>query len=123
MIRIQASMTDAEILDVLGSRLAALREQSGLTLEKAAREAGLHPSTVWRAEAGRGPNLLTVVRLLRVYGRLGELSLMVPDAPPSPLRALESSERYGNRSGTGARTRSGPRSGSSSGSSSGEAEG
>ncbi len=89
MARVDPSMTDPEILAHLGERLAMLREREGLTLEDASTAAGLHSATVWRAEQGRNPTLLTVVRLLRVYGRLEDLSVLVPEAPPSPIRSLE----------------------------------
>ncbi len=89
MSRVDVSMTDPQVVAYLGKRLAMLRDREGLTLEKAAAASGLNSATVWRAENGGNPTLLTVVRLLRVYGRLEDLSLLVPQAPPSPLRALE----------------------------------
>jgi transcriptional regulator with XRE-family HTH domain len=61
---------DAEILALLGRRLARLRKGSGLNQAEVAARAGLDRSTVSRAEQGDNPTLLTVVRLLRVYGRL-----------------------------------------------------
>lgn len=95
MARLSASMTDPEILAWLGNRLSMLRDLEGLSLEQAGDAAGLSPVTVWRAEKGKNPNLLTVVRLLRIYGRLEDLSLLVPEAPPSPLRYLEESRPAG----------------------------
>lgn len=91
MARVDPSLTDPEILAYLGERLAMLRDREGLTLDDAAKAAGLHSATVWRAEQGRNPTLLTVVRLLRVYGRLEDLSVLVPEVPPSPLRSMERS--------------------------------
>ncbi|TVP57699.1 MAG: XRE family transcriptional regulator [Gemmatimonadales bacterium] len=98
MSRVHPAMTDTEILGFLGARLAGLREAEGLTIEEAGEAAGLGAKTVWRAEKGQNPTLLTVVRLLRVYGRLEDLSILVPEAPPSPLQALRGRSSSGETS-------------------------
>jgi len=61
--------SDPEILADVGRRLAGLRSAAGLNQAEVAERAGLDRSTVSRAERGDNPTLLTVVRLLRVYGR------------------------------------------------------
>ncbi|MEX0893603.1 MAG: helix-turn-helix transcriptional regulator [Gemmatimonadota bacterium] len=87
--------TDAEILAELGERLARLRTGHGLTQEEAARQAGVARTTVSRAERGENPNLLTVVRLLRVYGRLGALDSFIPEPEVSPMALIRSSRGTG----------------------------
>ncbi|MEX2471643.1 MAG: helix-turn-helix transcriptional regulator [Gemmatimonadota bacterium] len=76
---------DPEVLEVVGRRLRALRKARGLTLEETARATGLHPTTVSRAEHGDNPTLLTVVRLLRAYGRLAAIDGFIPEAGVSPM--------------------------------------
>lgn len=89
--------TDGEILQDLGSRLAALREARGLTQMEAAERAGIGRSTLHRAEHGRNPTLHTVVRLLRVYGRLEALEGFIPEPPVSPMERLR--QRRGKADG------------------------
>lgn len=81
---------DPEILEELGARLARLRKASGLTQAEAAERAGVNRTTVSRAEQGDNPNLLTVVRLLRVYGRLVALESFIPKPDISPMELVRS---------------------------------
>jgi transcriptional regulator with XRE-family HTH domain len=84
---------DPEILDLIGGRLRGLRKASGLTIAEAAERAGLARKTVSRAEKGDNPTLLTLVRLLRVYGRLSALEQFIPEPEVSPMALLRSRER------------------------------
>jgi transcriptional regulator with XRE-family HTH domain len=94
-IRIE-ERTDAEIMAELGERLARLRAGHGLTQEEAARRAGVARTTVSRAERGDNPNLLTVVRMLRVYGRLGALDSFIPEPEVSPMALIRSARGTGH---------------------------
>lgn len=85
--------TDPEILEQLGARLAALRDTTGLNQGEVAERAGLNRTTVSRAERGENPTLLTVVRLLRVYGRLGALESFIPEPDVSPMELIRSRGR------------------------------
>lgn len=87
-----ASHPDPEILRELGGRLARLRKAQGLRQADAAERAGLDRTTVSRAERGDNPNLLTVVRLLRVYGRLDALESFIPEPEVSPLALIRSAK-------------------------------
>lgn len=91
------SSTDREILETLGERLRALRKARGLTQQAAAERAGLARSTVSEAERGENPTLQTVIRLLRVYGRLAALESFIPAPEVSPMERLR--RRRGARSG------------------------
>ena len=73
----------------LGRRLAALREAQRLTMLEAAKRAALSRQTLYRAERGQNPTLLTIVRLLRVYGRLAALESFIPEPEISPMAVLE----------------------------------
>ena len=87
--------SDAEIMSELGRRLAKLRRSAGLTQAEAAERAALDRSTVSRAEQGDNPNLLTVVRLLRVYGRLGALDSFIPEPGVSPMALVREARKRG----------------------------
>lgn len=84
---------DPEVMEELGRRLAAVRASRGLTQSEAADRAGLGRATVSRAERGDNPNLLTVVRLLRVYGRLDALEAFLPEPDVSPLALIRGARR------------------------------
>ncbi len=83
------STTDREVMQELGRRLAALRESQRLTMLEAAERAALARQTLYRAERGQNPTLLTIVRLLRVYGRLAALESFIPEPEISPMAVLE----------------------------------
>lgn len=57
--------------------------------------AELDRTTVSRAERGDNPTLLTIVRLLRVYGRLGALESFLPELEVSPMARLEARQAGG----------------------------
>ncbi|MEO6709151.1 MAG: helix-turn-helix domain-containing protein [Planctomycetota bacterium] len=88
--------TDGEVMRMLGERLRGLRESQGLTMSLAADEAGLARRTVYRAEQGQNPTLETVVRLLRLYGRINALAEFAPEPEASPMALIR-------RAGTRAR--------------------
>ena len=80
--------TDREIMVELGGRLRALRKARGLTLIEAAERATLSRRTVARTEKGDNPRLETLLRLLRVYGRLEALDAFIPEPTVSPMAIL-----------------------------------
>ena len=77
--------SDPEVMAILGRRFARVRKARGLTQAEAAERAGVDRTTVSRAERGDNPNLLTLVRLLRVYGRLDALDAFLPEPGVSPM--------------------------------------
>jgi transcriptional regulator with XRE-family HTH domain len=87
-----AERPDPEISRELGRRLARVRKSAGLTQGDAAERAGLDRTTISRAERGDNPNLLTVVRLLRVYGRLDALESFIPEPDVSPMALVRSAK-------------------------------
>ena len=85
--------TDKEIVAELGARLRALRIGRGLTVAEVATRAGLHPNTILLAETGGNPRLETIVRILRVLGRLDALQAFIPPVTISPLDAVKRGAR------------------------------
>jgi putative transcriptional regulator len=89
MLKSIATATDPEIMEDLGRHLPQLRKARGLTLEGVAERTG----TVGRAERGDNPTLLTLIRILRAYGRLGALDSFLPEAEVSPMALIEREKR------------------------------
>lgn len=86
-----SDQTDAEVLRDVGRRLRALRGE--LRQAEAAQRAGLTRQTVSRAERGDNPTLLTIVRLLRAYGRMSALEAFIPNPQVSPMALLRARNR------------------------------
>jgi len=84
-----AQLTDLEILAEIGRRLKAHRLQQNIPIEVLANRAGLSKTTVVRAEAGKNPTLLTLLRILRHLGKLGALENFVPEPRVSPMQLLK----------------------------------
>jgi transcriptional regulator with XRE-family HTH domain len=77
--------TDPEVLREIGRRLARLRKARDITQAEVAELAGIDRTTVSRAEQGDNPTLLTLLRLLRVYGRVSTLDAFIPEPEVSPM--------------------------------------
>ena len=88
-----SARSNDEILAELGSRLRSHRLRQNLLVEEVARQAGLSRNTVGNAEAGRDPRLSTVVRILRVLGRLDALDAFLPEPAVSPMQLLKTRGR------------------------------
>ncbi len=91
MTDISYTQPDSDILRDIGLRLRALR--GSMNQAEAARLAGLTRSTVSRAEHGDNPTLLTIIRLLRTYGRLNSLETFIPEPVESPMALLRARNR------------------------------
>jgi transcriptional regulator with XRE-family HTH domain len=60
-----------------------------LPAEVVAERADLSTTTVLNAESGRNPTMGTLVRILRVLGRLEALDSFLPEPMLSPMALLE----------------------------------
>ncbi len=97
MPKIFRNQTTGELLIEVGIRLRAYRLQQNLTVAEVAERAGVNRNTVLNAEAGRNPRLETVLRLLRVYGRVESLDAFLPPPTLSPLQLVKSKGRLRQR--------------------------
>ena len=97
MPKIFRNQTTGELLIEVGIRLRAYRLQQNLTVAEVAERAGVNRNTVLNAEAGRNPRLETVLRLLRVYGRVESLDAFLPQPTLSPLQLVKSKGRLRQR--------------------------
>lgn len=82
---------------MLGARLRAYRLRQNRSVADVAREAGVNRNTVLNAEAGRNPRLDTIVKLLRVYGRLDAVDAFLPEPEVSPLELARRGGRVRQR--------------------------
>ena len=89
--------TDREIMSEIGTRLRALRKAQGMTIAEVAELTQMNKSTVSRAEAGENPTLLTVLRLLRAFGRVEALDGFIPEPELSPMQLLTERRRGQSR--------------------------
>lgn len=89
MSTILGTHTDKEAVAELGVRLRALRLNQNLTVDSVATKAGLNRNTILNAESGKNPRLGTLVRLLRVYGRIEALNAFIAPVSVSPLHVVK----------------------------------
>lgn len=108
MSTITSDTFDSEIIEEIGRRLRAHRLQLNLPQEEMARLAQLSPTTVKNAEAGRDPRLATLVRMLRVLGRLEALDAFLPAPTVSPLALLKTAGRQRERARSSSKRPPGP---------------
>jgi transcriptional regulator with XRE-family HTH domain len=83
------TLSDATVLQELGTRLAQYRLNQNLTQQALAREAGISLRTLNRIECGEPSQTANVLRVLRVLGLLDNLEALVPEAPVSPMQQLK----------------------------------
>ena len=88
---------DKEIMREVGQRLSAYRLQMNLTQDEVAAQAGLNQKTISHAEAGKDPQLSTIVRILRALGRLDVLDSFLPKPGISPLMRVKLAGRERRR--------------------------
>ena len=88
-MRISSELTDATIAQVLGERIARHRIEAGLTQAELAERAGIGKRTLERVEAGRGAELVTLIRILRSLHAMESFERLLPELPASPIEQLK----------------------------------
>lgn len=88
-MRITSELTDAVIAQVLGARIERYRIEARLTQAELAEQAGIGKRTLERIEAGRGAELVTLIRVLRALNALDGFERLLPELPASPIEQLE----------------------------------
>ena len=88
-MRISTGLTDTAVAHALGERIGRLRIEAGLTQAELAERAGIGKRTLERVEAGRGGELVTLIRVLRALNALEGFKRLLPELPPSPIEQLE----------------------------------
>jgi transcriptional regulator with XRE-family HTH domain len=87
-MRVEAELADTAIAQILGERIERHRIEAGLTQAELAERAGIGKRTLERIEAGRGAELVTLIRILRSLNALEGFDRLLPDLPPSPIEQL-----------------------------------
>ena len=90
--------TDPFILAELGRRVARLRVDARMTQAQLAYESGISKSTVERLEAGRSIQMAGLIRVLRVFGLVGHLDLLLPPPVQGPIALLDGDQPVRQRS-------------------------
>ncbi len=88
-MQITDELADNAILEAIGERAERQRIEASLTQAEFAREAGVSKRTVERIEAGKGCELLMLIRVLRVLKRVEGFNALLPKLPPSPMALLK----------------------------------
>lgn len=92
---IDAQLTDAAVLEELGSRVQHERLARNVTQARLAASAGVSLPTVQRVEAGCSVQLVSFLKVLRALGLIEQVEQLVPSPRVRPMELLvrEGSER------------------------------
>lgn len=83
-------MANELLLELVGERLARLRQTRGLTQDQLAEQAGLGLRSIQRLETGtRSMRLDGFIRVCRALGILERFELLLPEPSPSPMEELK----------------------------------
>lgn len=88
-MNITSDLSDSAVLQAVGERISHHRIHAGITQAELAEEAGIGKRTLERVEAGRGAELVTIIRILRALDLIEGLDRLIPEMPPSPIEQLE----------------------------------
>ena len=86
MSTIMYDNTNDEIILEIGRRLRGYRLQQNIPIAELALKGGLSARTVVNVEGGHNPRLESIVRMLRVLGRLDALETFLPPPGISPIQ-------------------------------------
>lgn len=81
-----AELSDRAVMALIGQRIQKERLNQNMTQDELAVRAGIGARTVRSLEAGRKPTVETMIRALRVLGRLGTIDAFLPEPGLSPLQ-------------------------------------
>lgn len=82
-------LTDTEIHKQIGKKIKEWRLQINMSQKRLAKDAGLSLITVQQLEYGNRVTLETLIRVLRILGRLDELTPFFKEEPVSPILAAK----------------------------------
>ncbi len=89
-MKIDSSITDEQVLKLLGERLLGVRLVRNLTQGELAVQAGVSKRTVERLESGEvAIQLSSFVRVCRALGLLERFEMLIPEPAPSPMAQLK----------------------------------
>ena len=94
---ILSTLSDEQLLEALGRRIARYRLNQNLTQSALAEEAGVSLPTLQRMEAGRSSQTSNLIRVLRALGKVDNLNALLPEPVASPMQLLEARGRVRRR--------------------------
>jgi transcriptional regulator with XRE-family HTH domain len=86
------SMTAKEIEVAFGQQLRNLRLRRNIDQRQLAEQAGVALNAVKNLENGRGANLTSLVKVLRVLERISWLGTLAPPVTISPMQMLKAKQ-------------------------------
>jgi transcriptional regulator with XRE-family HTH domain len=98
-MKVTPEISDAAILQEIGSRLLRRRIDANLTQAQLAEEAGISKRTLERIESGQGTDFVMLIRVLRALKLTDGLESLVADLPQSPIVLLKKQGRERKRVG------------------------
>ena len=98
-MRLRTELTDAAVLQELGTRLERRRIDANLTQAELAEQAGISKRTLERIEAGHSTDSSMLIRTLRALHLFDGLESLIPDLPQSPIALLKRRGRERKRVG------------------------
>lgn len=89
-MKIGSSLTDAQVLKLIGGRLLGVRLEHNLTQAELAAQAGVSKRTLERLESGAvASQLSSLVRVCRALDLLARFEVLVPEPAASPMAELK----------------------------------
>ena len=85
IMKIDHLTPEPEMLNELGSRLAQIRKQQGMTQEELAKAAGIGIATLRRIEGGQDSQLETWLKLLKALDLTYAIDALLPENYASPM--------------------------------------
>ncbi len=96
-------VTSADLEQLLGSHLRALRIRRNFTQRALGERANVALGAVRNAESGSGATIRTLVRILKVLERTDWIDALAPQVSMSPLQVLTSRSRRPRQRASAAR--------------------
>ena len=85
MATITTAMTDDRIAQEIGQRVAQLRLNANVTQQEVSEATGISRPRLVRLETEGVAKLITLIGVLRFFGRIDLLDGFIPEPQPSPL--------------------------------------
>jgi transcriptional regulator with XRE-family HTH domain len=87
----EKAMTTSEWQGQFGSHIKSLRLRQDLDQQALSEQAGVGLSAVKNLENGKGSTMKTLIKVLRVLGKVEWLDTLAPTVSISPMQMLKSS--------------------------------
>lgn len=85
--------TDAQVLEILGTRIKERRQQKRYTQEDLAQKAGISTNTLQKIEYGQNPTMTSFIQVLRALDEMEQLEQFLPPVQIRPMEMLLNEEK------------------------------